>query len=446
LDLKRIFRFSIGSIVKTKNINVLVLSALSLAMAQELAAQSLTETINRAVVDYPSIVAAKFNAESAEYEIDRALGQHMPQIGLQGSANRYDSGGKASREIFTPTVSMNIWSGMKIQSEVERAESLAAAADNQLIGTQDEIVTSAAESYLQWAKSKELLKLAKDNLEVHQGLYDGIKKITDLDPGRRIDLMQAQVRLENAKIAMTSRAAEVKQAGERLNRFWPDVLPEQAVGVDDFKGHLPSSLDEALNIVDQQHPSLATAKSNVEAAEANVGIARSQYHPQINFSGSRQYNWATNSTEFMGQVTANLPVFSGGSIDAATNKALADRQSAQLKLDETRRLLQEKVSVAWDELNVTEQRAELGKQQSEMALQVVSGYKLQFELAKRSLLDLLNVQNDQFSYRSNTIINEYDHRIARFRLSAAMGQLSRAYGGDAVQPVAERSFIGRYVD
>ncbi len=432
--------------MKTKTINRLFLSVLLFTTAQELAAQSLTEIISRAVIDYPSISAAKFNAESADHEVDRAFGQHMPQVGVQASSNRYQSGGKASREIFTPTVSLNVWSGMKIQSEVERAESLAAAADNQLISTQDEVVMLSAETYLQWAKSKELLKLAQDNLQVHQSLYDSIKKIIDQDPGRRVDLMQAQVRLDNAKIALTSRTAEVKQASERLHRFWPDALPEQPLGVDEFKGFLPSSLDEALQVVDQQHLNLATAKSNIEAATANVGVARSQYHPQISVSGSRQYNWATNSIEFMAQMSANLPVFSGGSIDAATDKALAERQVAQLKLDETRRVLQEKVSVAWEDLHVTQQRAEIGKQQSEMANQVVGGYKLQFELAKRSLLDLLNVQNDQFNYRSNTVSNEYDHRIARFRLSAAMGQLSRAYGGEAVQSAGERAFTERYFD
>ena len=65
---------------------------------------------------------------------------------------------------------------------------------------------------------------------------------------------------------------------------------------------------------------------------------------------------------------------------------------------------------------------------------VVTGYKLQFELAKRSLLDLLNVQNDQFNYRSSTVSNEYDYRIARFHFSGALGQLSRVYGGGEVQP------------
>ncbi len=394
--------------------------------------QSLSETIQRAVVDYPAIISAKYNAEAAEYDIDRAFGQHFPQIGLQASANRYESGGRASREILTPTVNMNIWSGMRIQSEVEKAESLAAAAKNNLIGTQDDIVSMSAEAYLQWAKSKQLLTLAKDNLDIHENLYSGIKKITDYDPGRRIDLMQAQVRLDNAKIAITSRTAEVKQAAERLTRFWPDALPDQPVGVDEFRGKLPASLDEALTIVDQQHPSLASAKASLDAAEANLGIARSQYHPKVDFSASRQYNWATNNTEIMGQAQVSLPIFAGGSIDAATDKAIAERQSAQFKLDEIRRVLKERVSVAWEDLSATQMRAEIGKQQTEQAKQVVDGYKLQFELAKRSLLDLLNVQNDQFNYRSAMVNNEYDYLIARFKLMSSMGLLSRAYGGDLV--------------
>lgn len=414
------------------NLKALTSACLSVMITNTAQAQSLTDTINRAVIDYPSIIAAKFNAEATLYDIDKAEGQHYPQIGVQASSNRYESGGRASREVLTPTINMNIWSGMRIQSEIEKAENLADVARNNLVGTQDDIVAASAEAYLQWAKSKELLKLAKENLESHQNLYNSIKKITDLDPGRKIDLMQAQVRLDNAKIAVTSRAAEVKQSGERLNRFWPDALSELAYGVDEFKGVLPNSLDHALEIVDQQHPSISSAKANLLAADANVGIARSQYHPQVNFSASRQYNWATNANEFMGQAQVSMPVFAGGSIDAAADRALAERQAAQLKLDETRRVLREKVSVAWEDLGVTKMRAEIGKQQSEQALHVIDGYKLQFELAKRSLLDLLNVQNDHYSYRSNMISNEYDYRIARFRLVASMGLLSRAYGGDAV--------------
>lgn len=416
-----------------KKSNFIWLSGGLLAMmAGDIQAQTLLETIQKAVMDYPLVNAAKYNVAGAEADIVKAEGQHYPQIGLQTSANQYESGGRASRQIYTPTVNMNIWSGMRIMSEVEKAESLAGVASQSLISTQDDVVLQSAEAYLNWAKAKQVMRLAEENLQAHDVIYASIKKITDLDPGRRIDLVQAQVRLENAKIALASRRAEVKQTGERLNRFWPEALPEQPSGVDDFRGRTPSNLSEALTLLEQQHPLLAAARDNLEAATANIGIARSQYHPQVNFSASRQYNWATNNTEVMGQVTVNMPVFAGGSIDAANDRAIAERESAQMKLDDTRRVLQEKIAVAWEEFNVTQQRALLGRQQSEMAGQVVDGYKLQFEIAKRSLLDLLNVQNDQFNYRVNTVTNEFDHRIARFRLSAAMGQLSFAYGGEQI--------------
>lgn len=396
--------------------------------------QTLVETIQRAVIEYPTVNSAKFSAEAAKHDIDSAFAQHLPQVSIDASANQFESSNKYSRDIISPKVSMNLWAGGRIQSNIEKAEHLAQSADSLLVNTQDEIVIASAEAYLQWAKSKELQKLAQENLAVHQTLYDSIQKIVQLDPGRKIDLTQAQVRLDGAKIALTSRSAEAKQSAKHLQRFWPDQLPENPEGVDDFRGILPSNLDDAFAIIEQQHPALTSAQLVLNAAEATLNIAKSQYQPQINLSVNRQYNSDSRSVEFMGQATASLPLYSGGSIDAAVGKANADFFSAQSKLDDTRRVLREKISVFWEDLHATKQRAEIGKKQSDMAGNVVTGYKLQFELAKRSLLDLLNVQNDQFNYRSSTVSNEYDYRIARFHLSGALGQLSRVYGGGEVQP------------
>lgn len=396
--------------------------------------QTLDDTIQRAVIDYPSIHAAKFNAESAQHDIDSAFAQHLPQISLDASANQFESKNSFSRDLISPKVSVNVWAGGKIESGIEKAEDLAQSAESLLVNTQDEIVILSAEAYLQWAKAKALQKLATENLAIHQTLYDSIQKIVELDPGRKIDLVQAQVRLDGAKIALTSRSAEVKQSAKHLQRFWPERLSDEPDGVDAFRGVLPSSLDEAFDIIEQQHPALASAQSNLDAAQANLNIAQSQYQPQINFSVNRQYNADSRATEFMGQATASLPLYTGGAIDASVGKAHADFLAAKAKLEDTRRILREKISVFWEDLHVTKQRAEIGKKQSEMAGNVVTGYKLQFELAKRSLLDLLNVQNDQFNYRSNTVSNEYDYRIARFHLSGALGQLSRVYGGREIQP------------
>jgi outer membrane protein TolC len=58
---------------------------------------------------------------------------------------------------------------------------------------------------------------------------------------------------------------------------------------------------------------------------------------------------------------------------------------------------------------------------------VVEGYRLQFRLARRQLLDLLNIQAEAFSYQSAATTAIYDEKITRARLLAAMGDLAKRF-------------------
>ena len=60
----------------------------------------------------------------------------------------------------------------------------------------------------------------------------------------------------------------------------------------------------------------------------------------------------------------------------------------------------------------------------------MENYRLQFRLARRSLLDLLNVQNEAFGYQAAAVQTQFDHRLSRIRLAAAMGELARAVKGE----------------
>jgi outer membrane protein TolC len=75
---------------------------------------------------------------------------------------------------------------------------------------------------------------------------------------------------------------------------------------------------------------------------------------------------------------------------------------------------------------MAQQRVSLNQDQSLAGQKLVQSYQLQFRLARRSLLELLNVQSEAFGYTSAALQMQYDQRLARFRLSAAMGELARA--------------------
>jgi adhesin transport system outer membrane protein len=58
--------------------------------------------------------------------------------------------------------------------------------------------------------------------------------------------------------------------------------------------------------------------------------------------------------------------------------------------------------------------------------ELVASYREQFRLARRSLLDLLNVQGEAHSYATAAVQAQFDRRVARYRLAAATGRLASA--------------------
>ena len=124
-------------------------------------------------------------------------------------------------------LSLNLWSGGRIQSDVERAEALAQASQKQESVTRDDVALLSTEAYLQWAHHKHMVALAQDNLKTHDRILRDFQTITQVDPGRRIDLNQAQVRYDNAQLAVVQHETEVTVAAERLARVLMAPAPAE---------------------------------------------------------------------------------------------------------------------------------------------------------------------------------------------------------------------------
>ncbi|MGV1046754.1 hypothetical protein [Limnohabitans sp.] len=86
--------------------------------------------------------------------------------------------------------------------------------------------------------------------------------------------------------------------------------------------------------------------------------------------------------------------------------------------------------MAWQEWASARSRATVGTSQSDMGDKVVDAYRKQFRVARRSLLDLLNIQADAFNYRSAARTAFHDERLARVRLLASIGDLSKRFASE----------------
>ena len=192
-------------------------------------------------------------------------------------------------------------------------------------------------------------------------------------------------------------------------------------------GKIPNSLAQAVDMVSEDLPSIAQARAQVQAAQASVRMAKGQYWPTIDLSMSKQYNAFNGKQEAFTQLQVNAPFYNGGGTSALVEGAAGQLKAAEFNLEEARMLAREKAALAWQEWASARARATTGASQSDVGDKLVEAYRQQFRVARRSLLDLLNIQADAFNYRSAARAAFHDERLARIRLLTATGDLARRF-------------------
>jgi outer membrane protein, adhesin transport system len=413
-----------------------------IACGTTVGAQSLQESVQIALSQYPTILAAQSRTQAADYDIMRAQGAHYPQVAWSGTQSTYSTGNIPNNWIQSPTVNVNVWSGWAIESDVERSKALADAGRQQQRITRDDVALLATEAYLNWARSLQLVSLAQKNVREHERIRKDIATIAEIDIGRGVDLEQAQVRFENAKLSLQQREAELGVTKHRLLRMMLGKMPTHPEGIDRPVGRLPATPEEALGHLNDTHPTIALKLSQVQAAKASVGAARAQHSPTVSVSYGKQINQGSGQGDYVAQLNVSIPLFTGGTATGATGTAVANLQAAQYDVRDTRLVLREKLLSAWSDYYASKSRAELGSKQARTAQSLVSGYESQFRIGRRSLLDLLNVQNDLYSYQSNALAALFDERVAYARIMATIGTLALSYASSQDASVESTTLPG----
>lgn len=395
--------------------------------ALDVNAQSLHEAVLISLAQYPAILAAQSRVKAAESDIIRAQSGHWPTFGWTGTYSAYNSSDLTNNWIQSPTVSLNIWSSWRVQSGVERSRALADSGRQQQKITRDDVALLATEGYLNWAHQIEMVRLAKENLAQHQRILGNIGQIVAADSGRRIDYNQAEVRLSNADLALKQSMSDLAAARERLNRMLLGRVPEKPSGIDLAVGVNPASSEEALRALNDEHPAISRQIALVNAAQATLKGARAQYGPSVDLTYGKQTTQGAGQGTYLTQVVVSVPIFQGGATYGAVGTAAAELEASEHSLAETRLVLRERLLVSWSEWMSAQARSKQGVAQVNTSKGLVWGYWQQFQVGRRSLLDLLNVQNDLYNYQVSAETARYEASVSRARVLAAMGKLANDY-------------------
>ena len=122
------------------------------------------------------------------------------------------------------------------------------------------------------------------------------------------------------------------------------------------------------------------------------------------------------------QAQFSWPIYNGRQTDAGVRSAQALAVAAKDTLSEVELMARERVRLSYTDWASAKTRAEIASVQRTRGEKLVAGYQQQFRMARRSLLDLLNIQGEFASYQQNAALAQYDVKLAEYRISAALAR------------------------
>ncbi|MGE0385610.1 MAG: TolC family outer membrane protein [Gammaproteobacteria bacterium] len=434
--------------------------AVAAAISAGAGATSLSDAVTKAVTTNPRVARADAETRAAERDVRQAWGGYLPSVDLntlvgpedsnikQLNAAGLDPGTLTRREVGV-TVRQLVYDGFGTQAEVERRRALLESAEHGLTDTRESIAFQAVQAYLDVLLSQELVVLARDNVDAHRRTLDHVRVKTQGGVGKGADVRQAEGRLALAQSTLTAREGQLRTAVTRYQRVVGeppadlrkpesgDAASGAGPAVDEVavQQAIDAAVQEALNT----HPALMQARSQVNASEANVRVAKSAYWPRVDLEGNLARNdnlsgveGVRNSNSLM--VVGRWNVFRGGSDRAQEQASVERRIAAEDAMADTRRAVEENVAVAVKARATSQARIAYLEEHVEASTQALAAYKAQFDIGMRTLLDMLNAENELFSARSNLASGLYDDLQNRYFIEAAKGNLTRSLGISTGQP------------
>ena len=405
------------------------------------AADPLQAAAEKAVLTHPD-VTARFNAYRAAVDaVDVARAGFRPRLDMTANvgrdADRITTRSPESESLTRTGVGLTLtqllWDGLGTSRDVQRFGHDRLARYFDLLDTTEQIALEAARAYYDVQRYRRLVQLAEDNYVQHKYAALQIQSRFQAGVGRGVDLEQANARLALAESNLTTEIANLHDVTARYQRIVGDAPPRQMPALAPLTQGVPPRAEDVVDAATRQNAAVSASIENLRAARAIAGAREAAYQPRVearvrtsagnNLDGIRDqkrdsaaeivlswnlYNGGADQARVRQQV--NLVNQAGDVRDRACRDA---RQTSAIAFNDTRKLAEQLQYLDRNTLSIEKAR---------------DAYRQQFDIGQRSLLDLLNAENEVYTAKRSYANAEYDLSIAYARTHAAMNQLTERLG------------------
>jgi adhesin transport system outer membrane protein len=421
---------------------VAVLTGISLAQAQTTEpvqapateVSNMREAITEGVLISPRVNADWFNFAALGEAERGAFAGYLPSADVYATIGRQDREtplvdfGTYGSDLTHFSITQMLFDGFATRDEVARLGFEKLSQYYTFKRASEEVALEVAVAYLETVKFQQLVKYAADNLKVHRQIHDQISERTGGGTSAGVDLDQAVARVGLAETNLVTERANLNDVHIRYERL-VGTVPRQELTIPEMpEEDIPELRGAALDIAYANSPVINAAIENLRASQEALNTTNAPMMPRFDLRYRNEVEHDTDGIngrwdEEAIEVVMTYNLYRGGADSARKREfynlyyaAIEERKQACLNV-------RQRISNDFNDMENLRQQVVLTDVSMQAQDKTRVAYRDQFSRGQRSLLDLLDSQNEFFDSQRAHISATTDLLAAESSTLSNMGLL-----------------------
>lgn len=401
-------------------------------------AESLREALAQTYETNPDLASERAGLRATDESVPQALSNWRPQIEIDGAygvrqrdrefaSSAADIDNTDQPQSISLVISQNLFRGFRTIAESDRARNRVAAGRANLIDTEQTILLEAVTAYVNVVRDRVILALRENNVLVLEQERQATADRFEVGELTRTDVAQADSRLAQSVSERTEARGNLDSSnadylevigtvpGDLIRPLRPDGLPASEV--------------EAVDLAKANNPGVVALDFTERADRDNIDLVAGELLPTLTLDGDIEKNKDilgsdTETTEQSLTLNLTVPLYQSGEVYSRVREAKQLANQSLLGLAEEERRAQEAARQSWADLQSAASRIVSGE--AEVAAQEIAfeGVKQEAQVGSRTVLDVLNAEQELLNTRVDLAIAQRDEIVAAYRLLQATGRLT----------------------
>ncbi|MGI9514647.1 MAG: TolC family outer membrane protein [Anderseniella sp.] len=405
-------------------------------------AETIASALSKAYVGNPQLKADQARQRATDELVPQAKSGWRPTVTTNSDIRKsYEGrrstvgGANAYRKSdfldggFQIILSQPVFDGFQSENSLREAEATVSAGNQNLLAVEQEVLLNGATAFMNVIRDREIVNYRRLSVENFDEQLRAAEARFEVGEVTRTDVSQARARKSEARAELavaignlqTSVANYVQVIGDKPRRLkFPPLSPR-----------VPKTLRTAIEISGETNPQILAAAYVEAAAEANIGVRKSDLLPKVNFEAGYQIdNNSRNSlgrsrTGFIGG-TLSVPIYQSGRVYSQIREAKQTASQRRLEVLDAHRLVRERVVTSWHLLKAAAATIAAAKDAVAANRVALDGVRQEAQVGTRTTLDVLNAQDELVTSLVGLANARRDRIVAGYQVVAAIGRMTAA--------------------